>query len=265
MTSSLRRFAQRVRHQPGLKGLNALWDALRPAYRWVLKKSSPNGVGVSINGEAIRLDPAFASISWESVEPECYKTFLAAVPPTGLVFDIGSHIGTYSILAARKMQPGGAVVAFEPTAATRGFLTKHLDWNGVADRVTVRPACCTDQPGTATFYVKADDPEAPNSLRPDESFETVTVEATTIDAEATKLGRTPDLLKIDVEGGEWEALQGAKETLSGGRVRMLLSVHPPRLPEGVAEASIIDWLLGLGYSTRILGRDHEVHVWVEPK
>ena len=263
MTTLLRRFAQGIRHQPMLKRFDGLWNALRPTYRWMLNRTSPHGVGVTINGEVVRIDPAFASIGWETVEPECYRTFIDAVPPDGLVFDIGSHIGTYSILCARKLASNGRVVAFEPTNVTREYLVKHLAWNGVTDRVTVRASCCSDKPGTAKFYVKIGDAEAQNSLRPDERFDVVEVEATTIDAEAAKVGRTPDLIKIDVEGGEWDVLQGAEATLTKRRPLILLSVHPDRLPESVTEESILERLHGLGYKTRILGRDHEVHVWAE--
>jgi FkbM family methyltransferase len=248
-----------IRHAPGLRGADPLWSLLRTPYRWFLRTASTTGVEVKIVGQPIRLDPVFATVGWESIEPASYRAFCEAIQPGDLVFDVGAHVGTYSILAAKRTGPTGKVVAFEPTPTTREFLTRHLSFNHVADCVIIRAACCAERSGTVDFFV-GPDAEAQNGLHPIGDTTKIQVAATTIDGEATAFGRPPDLVKIDVEGAEWQVLQGAMATLKTRPPKLLLSLHPDRLPPGLLETSFLDLLHSLGYGTEILARDHEVHV-----
>jgi FkbM family methyltransferase len=199
------------------------------------------------------------------VECEAYRRFLSAIKPGDVVFDVGAHLGTYSILAAQAVGPHGTVVAFEPTPETRELLLRHLEWNGVADRVRVRPVCCSSEPGTVTFFVGADHVEAQNSLIPKEGFSRLEVEANTIDRESSALELIPTLIKMDVEGAEFAALTGAREILETRHPKLLLSIHPNRLPPGINEDILLEMLRELGYLTEIFARDHEIHVWAEPR
>jgi FkbM family methyltransferase len=261
MVGGFRRLAQWLRHAPGLRNADPLWKALRRPYRALLQAGGKSGVEVSVGGTSMRLHPDFATVGWEGIETQSYQTFAAAIRPGDVVFDVGAHIGTYSILAARQAGADGLVVAFEPTPATRRYLRQHLEWNGVHERVTVREACCSDRSGTVEFFLGAEAFDAQNSLIANGRSTVQQLEATTIDEEVSRVGRPPDLIKIDVEGAEQQVLLGAKWTLNSHRPKLLLSVHPDRLPEGVTERGIVHSLEALGYRIDILARDHEVHVW----
>jgi len=77
-----------------------------------------------------------------------------------------------------------------------------------------------------------------------------------------RLGRGPGLIKIDVEGTEWEVLKGAEGTLRAHRPDLLLSLHPEPLARiGVAESQILEWLAARGYVYEVIGRDHEIHMF----
>ena len=68
------------------------------------------------------------------------------------------------------------------------------------------------------------------------------------------------LLKCDVEGAEFLVLQGAKHFLSNASPDLLLSVHPPTLPEyGHTKDDVRNFLLGLGYQIEFVAVDHEEH------
>jgi FkbM family methyltransferase len=262
----LRNIARTVRHAPGLRRLDPLWNLLRRPYRAALAATGRNGVPVTIAGATLRLAPEFAGAGWEHAEEDCYAAFLAALRPGMTVFDVGAHIGTYSMLAARRCAPGGQVVAFEPNAYTRERLLRHLEWNGVAAVVTVLPMGAGREIGEAVFYAEPDLADAENSLLPRPGLKATRVPLTTIDAVAAERGLRPALIKMDIEGGEWDALQGAANTLATAKPALLISLHPPRLAElGVDEARVLAWFAERGYRTKIIGRDHEVHVWAEPQ
>ena len=126
----LRRAAAVVRHAPGISTFSPLWSALRGPYAAAMRALSGSaGVRVTVGGEAMRLGLPFAGVSWETIEPESYAAFRSACTAGGVVFDVGAHIGTYAIIAARAVGARGQVVAFEPVPGTRGALGQQLALN----------------------------------------------------------------------------------------------------------------------------------------
>jgi hypothetical protein len=100
-----------------------------------------------------------------------------------------------------------------------------------------------------------------NGLVPVEGFNKVTVQVNTLDAEVAELGLIPCLIKIDVEGAEWDVLKGAEQTLRQYQPRLCLSLHPIALAKlGVTPETVLEWLTQRGYSYEVIARDHEIHV-----
>ena len=255
--SWLRRFAQGIRHAPFFRQLTPLWDLLRRPYRALLKWGSRGrGVPVSVAGFSMILAPEFASNSWESIERDSYAAFRKLVTPHAVVYDVGAHIGTYTILACRA--DGARVVSFEPTDETRSFLEQHLRWNGCLDQVIVRPVVLGEAPGNATLYARS--LEGRNSLVPTEGFDQRVIPMSAIDAEVSSSGIVPTIIKVDVEGGEFAVLKGATGTLETYGPTLFLSLHPDALAQlNQTPEEIIHWLAERGYEVEILGRDHEIH------
>lgn len=260
--SGLRRIARVIRHHPRLKMFESLWGALRKPYLSALKVlAGGRGIEVRIAGNAMRLDPAFATQNWEEVESESYSAYVRDLREGMVVFDIGAHVGTYTILALRRLGPRGNVVAYEPHPLTRKFLLEHLEMNLGGAGVIVRDVCCGSGSGTASFYFLPDRAEGISGLVPVDGFQQREVTVTTVDAEVIALGLRPDILKIDVEGAELEVLKGAEATLKLHKPVIFLSVHPAALARmKQTERDVLDWLRIRGYQCDVLARDHEVHV-----
>lgn len=264
--SGFRRMAQGVRHAPLLRGLSPLWSLLRGPYRALLQRAGKDGLTVHVGGFEMRVDPLFASQNWEVVELDSYRAFAQMVRPGDMVFDIGAHIGTYSIIASRLAGPSGRVVAYEPHDFTRGYLERHLDWNGARANTEVRALCCAERPGSADFYFKPGEAEGMNGLVPVAGFERRTVEVTTVDLEAERLRLAPAVIKIDVEGAELDVLKGAEGVLRKNGPKLSLSLHPQALASRqLTPESVLEWLAGVGYEAKVIARDHEIHVAAAPK
>lgn len=74
------------------------------------------------------------------------------------------------------------------------------------------------------------------------------VEATTLDEECRKLDELPDVIKIDVEGYEWEVLHGAERLLDDGKPLLFLEVHLHYLDKrGISPSRIFNFLQGYRY------------------
>jgi FkbM family methyltransferase len=200
-------------------------------------------------GEGSVLDYALARAEYETAEMNFVQRFLR---PGMTVLDLGAHHGLYSLLAAKCVGSRGRVVAFEPSPRERVRLQRHLKLN-VGLNVEVQPFALGAQAGTADLYLVQNGQDGCNSLRPPAVAEPTTrvaVPVRKLDDELRRLGcRHVDFIKLDVEGGELGALEGAAEVLSGGaRPAILAEVQDLRTePWGYAAREIIRFLLRKEY------------------
>ncbi len=262
----LRRSAQSIRHAPGLRRFSGLWEQLRAPYRRVLERlSGDRGLPMIVGGQTMRLSPDVVNLNWETVEVESYRVFAAEIAPGDVIYDVGAHFGTYTLMGVARGGPETRVVAYEPCDLTRQYLMRHLRWNGADNQVLVRPVCCGRTFGSATFFHRPGRPEGINGLLPQDGLTPMTVRMTTIDREVAELRLVPALIKIDVEGAELEVLEGAAGVLDAHRPRVLLSLHPRQLAQaGMDCDTVLGWLRARRYHADIVGEDQEVHVLARP-
>jgi FkbM family methyltransferase len=145
-------------------------------------------------------------------EKEMQKLFWKMLPQGGVVWDIGAHVGFYSLMAARKAR---AVVAIEPDPRNLRYLYRHLELNCVTNMEVIAGAAA-DREGCENFA-----PSATHSQGRLRANGSLPVRTLTIDSAAT----APDLIKIDVEGEELRVLLGARETLHSKSPVLFLSMH----------------------------------------
>lgn len=144
----------------------------------------------------------------------------ARLKPGDIVLDVGANAGLYAVIAARMVGDAGHVFAFEPDVTALQLLRRNLEANGLRN-VTVIDAATSNTSGQAAFAV-ADD-IAMGSLaaidRADQHVERwETVRTVRLDDVVAERGIGPvALIKMDVEGAEKLALEGATALLSGGR------------------------------------------------
>jgi FkbM family methyltransferase len=116
-----------------------------------------------------------------------------------------------------------------------GFLYRHVDLNG-ARNITIFPLACADRITTELFYHGANNAlgHLAEENRHQQNDDAILVSTTTLDAAVERLGISPDVIKIDVEGAELRVLKGAKDVLTRDQPSLLLSVHSAQLREACA-------------------------------
>jgi FkbM family methyltransferase len=137
---------------------------------------------------------------------------LASLPADGIVIDGGANIGLTAICAARLAPQARQLVAVEPSPRALACLRQAVASNGLTDRVTIVPKALSSAGGSLRFAEHAF--LAGSHLIDGETrFESeVVVPVTTIDALAAELDLPRiDLIKLDLEGHELDALKGAQK------------------------------------------------------
>lgn len=174
------------------------------------------------------------------------KGFLDIARSKNILFDAGANIGLFS-LSFCALGPQKKAVAFEPSPQAGQVLEKHINWSNFQDRLILQKTAISNTSGTISFsnessgYVQI--------LASNLSTGSISVPVSTIDLECEKLQLYPDLLKIDVEGCELEALQGAEKLLRSKKPVIFLEVHLNYLESlNVNPKSICDFLSELNYS-----------------
>ena len=181
-------------------------------------------------------------------EPEVSRFIRRALRPGMVVFDVGANIGHFTLLAAKRVGAAGQVHAFEPAKSECDKLAANVALNGFGNVVVNRVAVC-EQSGQVALQTLTDGLGLYNTLgRPFRSgeFASVMVPCTSLDdyVRERQIGRV-DLIKIDIEGAEINALTGAAQLLSRDDAPVIVCEFSDPAATG------------MGHSTRELRREIE--------
>lgn len=155
-------------------------------------------------------------------EEPLVKRFVSLLTPETTLFDIGAHIGQYSLVASKLV---AYVHAFEPTPDTFSLLQQNVTMNRLHN-VAVNNIALSDKAGKAELFLASPANPGANSLCRSQGGKRVQVVCRTLDeyvAERNIPPNTPIVLKIDVEGAEMQVLRGAEHVLER-RPTMLIEV-----------------------------------------
>lgn len=166
--------------------------------------------------------------------------------------DIGAHHGLYTLLASRRVGREGRVISFEPSSREQKALLRHIRLNRCRN-VNVQACAVGNETMEARLYVVEGRQTGCNSLRPPIAESGTTAQCVHVARlddwlSEHKIERV-DFIKLDVEGGELEALKGANQLLERRpRPVILAEVQDMRTqPWGYAAKEIINYLRDRGY------------------
>ncbi len=190
-----------------------------------------------------------------------YTALKAACDLKGAIcWDVGAHVGYHSLGFAAQ---GAEVLAFEPNRANAERLLAHVEKNpmlgahirhtavALSDRDgQMKFVQCTDlNTGSSGSHLAEALPPLGRGVYT--SFEQLEVPALRIDTLIERGERPPDVIKIDVEGGEFLVLQGGRKLLQEKKPVLLIEVHHICLMLEVQRL-----LQTIGYTTSVLDEEH---------
>lgn len=195
----------------------------------------------------------------EKAEQTFYIDYLR---PGMVAFDVGANIGEISLLFSRFVGANGQVHSFECTPDTFNRLQQIIS-TARRKNITLNKVCLSDKEGAVLFHVYDEEHAAWNTMadRPLENYginvkpvHTEELAATTIDSycESMSIPRI-DLLKIDVEGAEYQVIKGASRMMKEKRIGCLVfEFGQTTFDMGNAPGMLQDLVASHGYRIRNL-------------
>lgn len=190
-------------------------------------------------------------------DPETMNTFLSWLKPGSVFYDLGGHTGYYALIA-NKFISSGSIYSFEPLPSAREIFEKHMLLNKrlmAADNIRLLPFAISGSDKQVEFSNNSLWEQGNTYISQSAIFtaaeDKITVQCRSIDGLLEKGYDKPDIIKIDVEGAEYDVLQGAVNSLQQYKPNILLATHDYHLP-GVQE-KCIQFLKHLGYTVKHTG------------
>ncbi len=179
------------------------------------------GAGKGLRFNARGCNPGYLTGTSEPLEQGILLKYSA---PGAVVYDLGANAGFYAVIAARAVGSGGRVYAFEPTPELAARVRSNAALNSL-DNLFVVEAAVSNQDGITEFNVSPS--HVSNSIRkrngPEDQSVTL-VKSIRLDTFAAE-HQPPDLLLIDIEGAEIEAIEGGLRTISRHHPVIMVEVH----------------------------------------
>jgi FkbM family methyltransferase len=212
---------------------------LGPFTRWIrrsLNQAAPTGLvettiaGGDLAGTKMLLNMQIEKDYWLGN----YETDLQAAikhwsQPGQLVYDVGANIGYIALLFVQAIGKTGKIIAFEPLPANLERLKANVHLNHLEDQIKIVHAAVVGSPTSVPFFVHASHgmgKAAGSAGRKEKYLEEILVPGTSLDHFVFDQGNPPpDLIKIDIEGGEILALPGMVRLLKETRPLIFLELH----------------------------------------
>jgi FkbM family methyltransferase len=191
-------------------------------------------------------------------EPSAEELCLSQLALEGrTVFDIGGFDGAHTLFFASRVGPSGRVVTFEPHPENRATILSHVERLGFTN-VDLRDVAVGRACESVEFVYPDDlgrgsaDPEIKRKLLKNERCRRSTFPVRTLDSEIdSSRVPEPDLVKVDVEGLEYDVLLGMSDTANRKKPALFIEVHgADDAQESANYRRVAGWLIDHAYRVR---------------
>lgn len=206
--------------------------------------------------------------SWETLpEIELLKHY--RLQEGSNVFDLGAHQGVVAMMLAQAVGPSGRVLAVEANPFNASLAERNKNLNQVS-QLRILNVAVSDSPGALVF-----NEDSNGQVDSTGSFGRIEVSSRTIDSLADEYG-LPQVIFLDVEGFECQALRGASKALAsrpdcfievhvntgleklGGTIAQLISYFPEEAYDYYVKGSANPHAAFQKVEAKFFSQDHEL-------
>jgi FkbM family methyltransferase len=212
------RSASRITELPRARAATRDWLRLVAAYAGISKLEYPYRIALR-DGTVITIE-AFTDLAtfWLIFFSKTYMVY-----DTDLrIIDAGANVGMFTTYAARR-SPHAHIASIEPFSTTFERLRTAIADNQIGNRVTAFRAALQGVDGTVGFDGRPGVPSQFRAVTPNGA----PVQAISLQSiiDACEWDRV-DLLKLDIEGSEYEALLNTSRPILKKIARISMEYHP---------------------------------------
>lgn len=255
----------------GYRDVSRNWKHL--IWKWRAERLQVKAIGSdyvlvpNVNGFNMFVRSSDIGISQELLMSKVHEpiatTMLPMLVQSGdTVLEIGGNIGYYTLLLSQLVGEKGAVITVEPNPESFTLLKLNLRLNRVTN-VELHQLAIGNKDGCANLYTSYSSNLC--TLKPSiegENISSIEVRTTTIDAFVKKLAKPVQVIRMDIEGLEKEALEGAEFTLEHYKPRLFIEFHVKKL--GIKNAEMtLEFLYRKGYEETILILRDDDWPWIK--
>ena len=205
---------------------------LRTASGWYARAPVPIAGGIGhllvVSTADLPLDHAHAGLIVRgTLEPPVQEALRRLLAPGDVFYDIGANVGFFTLLGARLVGPAGRVVAFEPVPWCARAVGNNIELNEFG-HAQIRAEAVGDADGVARLFVvgEASWSHLESTGRHADVRDEIDVAVVALDSlVAAGTLPPPDVLKIDTEGAELQAIEGARATIARHRPAIVCELH----------------------------------------
>jgi FkbM family methyltransferase len=234
---------------------------LSKSFRSIARRAFVDDEGVSlskIQGHKMHIpvDDSFYQYTLNDYQAVTTDVFMNALHPGDVAFDVGAHIGYYTLLAARQVGENGRIFAFEPDPNNYEVLVKNVNLNNYRNVIPIKKAV-TNKTGTTKLFLKSSSSHSLFYDSTPESGRSIDVESVSLDDFFNKWPKSLTsrirLIKMDIEGAEMLALLGMSQLIKELSLTIITEITPTISRSGFEPEEYISKLLDYGFEVRGIG------------
>jgi FkbM family methyltransferase len=223
--------------------------------RYIFKQKYLSIMEGKLKGYKWPTDRNYEYILGTNEEKNVLNEFCSWFTPSSIFYDLGSNIGYYSLIA-NTIISSGKIYAIEPTAFNNKIFRALLILNKKylkTNCIQIKEFAIADIEKDIMFSNNTKFSESNSYINNtfNNNAATFKVKCYSIDSLLSMGYEAPNIIKIDIEGAEYDALRGAKNTLIKYKPNLLLATHNCVLPR--VKENCIHFLEDLGYQLKHTG------------
>ncbi len=157
--------------------------------------------------------------------------------------DVGANVGSFTILASAEI--GAKSISVEPVPITYNQLLDNVKLNNISKNTVLKNIGLSSIKGQLLFSNESNT-TLNHVVEISDSEKTIQVDVDTLDSIIND--NQINLLKIDVEGFEYQVLKGANKALTSESLKaIIIELNGSGLHYGIADKQINDYLLSYGF------------------
>jgi len=191
------------------------------------------------------------AIPFNAFEPKVTKKVFEIITKNDTVFDIGSWIGYYALIAAKIVGTKGRVISIEPENENIIRIKRNIEINNFSNIITIDSAV-GDKTGFGSIVHHSSSTMHKITYDKDSSTRVEKFDDIVDRLSINHIG----LVIMDIEGFELNALKGATNSLSKKIIQnLIIEIHPKFLKSlGTSETDIFQFFKSYGYKVDIINR-----------